>query len=83
MDEATARLLQMIRDALKPFGGREVAAVRTACLVASVQEDGREACLWLSGYLAVPSVGTGALARDEEKRPGDVGTPAPTQTAAS
>jgi hypothetical protein len=82
MDEATAKLLAMIRDTLKPLGGREVAAVRTACLVASVQEDCREACLWLSSYLAVGSVGTGASAKGEEKHPVNVGALVPTQLGA-
>jgi hypothetical protein len=73
MDEATAKLLGMIRDTLKELPGREVSAVRTAALVAMVQEDGHEACRWLAAYL---TVGTGV--------PGEeVGTLVPAQAAAS
>jgi hypothetical protein len=80
MDEATARLLGLIRDALKDCPGREVAAVRTACLVGMTQEDGREASIWLESYL---NVGTGASAKGEEKHPGNVGASVPAQLAAS
>jgi hypothetical protein len=79
MDTETARLLGMVRDALAGLPGREVSAVRTALLVATVQEDGREACLWLAAYLAV---GTGDLAKGEETHPGHVGSPVPTQVGA-
>lgn len=73
MDEATARLLSKIRDVLAPMPGRDVAAVRTACLVATVQEDGKEACCWLESYLNVGTSEPG----------GEVGTLVPTQAATS
>jgi hypothetical protein len=79
MDTATARRLGMIRDALKELPGREVSAVRTAALVAMVQEDSQEACCWLESCL---SVGTGASAKGEDKRPGDDGASVPAQLGA-
>ena len=80
MDTQTAKLLGMFRDALAGLPGREVAAVRTAALVAMVQEDGREACLWLAAYL---SVGTGAPAEGVGEGTEAVGALVPTQRAAS
>ena len=79
MDTATAKLLGMIRDTLRDVPGREVSAVRTACLVASVQENGDEASRWLAAYL---SVGTSESAKGEEKHPGHVGSLVPTQIGA-
>lgn len=79
MDEATAELLQAIRDALKGVPGREVGAVRAACLVGMAHEDGHTAAVWLGGYL---SVGTGASARSEEEHSGDVGASVPAQLGA-
>jgi hypothetical protein len=82
MDEATANFLQAIRDALREVPGREVAAVRAACLVGMAHEDGRMAAVWLGGYLSAGSAETGESARGEEKHPGHVGSPVSTQVGA-
>jgi hypothetical protein len=73
MDTATARLLEKIRWALRDVGGREASACRTAILVATVQEDAREALCWLEHYLAV---GTGEPLEEKPR------TPVPTQVGA-
>jgi hypothetical protein len=81
MDTETANFLQAIRDALKNVPGREVAAVRAACLVGMAHEDGRMAAVWLGGYLSVGSVETGESAKGEEEHPGHVRSPVSTQLA--